>query len=419
MISKFQLLITFLALSFVSLSAQEADQPKLVIKPTLVLQLWGTYTDGQAIYNQDNQQFESVDNRLNSTLHRTRAGIKGSYGDRWVYDFTASLDFVGQDVLSGNVGAFNNTASPRFRIWNALVQNKISEKSEALYWTIGYFTPLMSRESITSPFKVGAFEKAWSQNYIRRHVTGTGPGRILGNNFGGFFKGDNNKLAFDYNLGLWNPRLIGFSGNSAGRKFSPLLTYRLAVHIGDAESKKYSRGLSFNHKGQRTGATLAVSGSRQGESDLWDNNTAFGVDLLANFGPLNLSGEWMQLKRELGNLESTSTTGFIKAGFYLPLDNGKELEPVLAYVFFNGPLDERGQEDAASLGAFAGTDNYFEITLNYYVSSKVRLSLAYTLRNGDEGAISPTNVNNNYFQQGAVGTIQRGNYLGFGLLFSI
>jgi len=419
MISKFNFVFVFLALNFINLTAQESGQPKLVIKPTMAMQLWGTYTDGQTVYNTDNQQFESVDNRLNTTLHRSRAGIKGSYGDRWVYDFTASLDFVGQDVLSGNVGAFNNTASPKFRIWNALVQHKLSKNSEGLYWTIGYFTPLMSRESITSPFKVGAFEKAWSQNYIRRHVTGTGPGRIVGNNFGGFFKGDNEKLAFDYNLGLWNPRLIGFSGNSAGRKFSPLLTYRLAVHIGDAESKKYSRGLSFNHKGKRKGVTLAVSGSQQGESDLWDNNTAFGVDLLANFGPLNLSGEWMQLKRELGNIESSATTGFIKAGYYLPLDNGKELEPVLTYVFLDGPTDARGQEEAASLGAFAGTDNYFEITLNYYVSSKVRLSLAYTIRNGDEGAISPTAVNNNYFQQGGVGTIQRGNYLGFGLLFSI
>ena len=91
----------------------------------------------------------------------------------------------------------------------------------------------------------------------------------------------------------------------------------------------------------------------------------------------------------------------------------------MAYVFFDGPIDARGQADAASLGTFAGTDNYFEITLNYYVSSKVRLSLAYTLRNGDEGAVAPTTVNNNYFQQGSVGTIQRGNYLGFGLLFSI
>lgn len=400
------------------LQAQDTT-PKLVIKPTLVLQLWGTYTDGQKLYNQDNQQFESVDNRLNFSLHRTRAGIKGTYGDRWVYDFTASLDFIGQDVLSGNVGGFNNGASPRFRIWNALLQYKIDQKSEALYVTTGYMSPLISRESITSPFKVGAFEKAWSQNYIRRHVTGTGPGRILGTNLGGYFQTNNEKLAFDYNLGIFNPRLIGFNGNSAGLKYSPLLTYRLAVHIGDAEFNKYSRGHSFNHKGLRNGATLAISGSQQGASDLWDSNTSFGLDLLANFGNLNIAGEWMQLKREQGNLNNSTTTGCIKAGYHLPLANGRELEPVLTYVFLDGATDAKAQQDAATLGAFAGQDNYFEITLNYYVSNKVRLSLGYTLRNGDEGDVAPTTVNNNYFQQGGVGTIQRGNYLGFGLLFSI
>ncbi len=419
MISKFQFLVVFLALNFVNLTAQESEQPKLVIKPTLALQLWSTYTDGQQLYDATFQQFESVDNRLNSSLHRSRAGIKGSYGNRWVYDFTASLDFVGQDVLSGNVGAFNNTASPKFRIWNALVQHKISKKSESFYWTFGYFTPLMSRESITSPFKVGSFEKAWSQNYIRRHVTGTGPGRIVGNNFGGLFKGANEKLAFDYNLGIWNSRLIGFSGNSAGEKFSPLLTYRLAVHIGDAESKKYSRGLTFNHKGQRKGVTLAVSGSRQGESDLWKNNTAFGVDLLANFGNLNLAGEWMKLEREVTNAKSSATTGFIKVGYYVPLANGKEFEPVLTYVFLDGARDERTQQLATAQGVFSGKDNYFEITLNYYASSKVRLSLAYTIRDGDQGEVPANEVINNYFQQGGVGTVQRGNYLGFGLLFSI
>ena len=420
MYCRFSTLICLLFLATIPcLQAQESEQPKLVIKPTLAMQLWSTFTDGQQLFNTDIEQFEPVDNRLNFSLHRTRAGIKGSYGDRWIYDFTTSLDFVGQDVLSGNVGAFNNTASPKFRIWNALVQYKLSEKTEGLYWTLGYFSPLISRESSTSPFNVGSFQKAWSQNYIRRHVSGTGPGRIVGTNFGGLFKAENNKLAFDYNLGLWNPRLIGFSGNSAGIIFSPLLTFRLAVHIGDAESNKYSRGLTFNHKGQRNGVTLAVSGSHQGTSDLWDSNTSFGVDLLANFGPLNISGEWMQLERELADIETSVNTGFIKAGYYLPLDNGRMLEPVLAYVFLDGATDARGQEDAASLGAFAGTDNYFEITLNYYASSKVRFSLGYTFRNGDEGAISPTEINNNFLQQGSVGTIQRGNYLGFGLLFSI
>ena len=418
MLRSFLSFIIILFLNF-NLIAQSDEQPKLVIKPTLAIQLWTTYTDGQQLYNNDLQRFESVDNRLNFTLHRSRMGIKGSYGDRLVYDFTGSLDFVGQDALAGYVGAPNNTASPRFRIWNFLTQYKISQNSEGLYWTMGYFTPLMSRESITSPFAVGSFEKAWSQNYIRRHVTGTGPGRIVGSNFGGFFQNDTKKLSFDYNLGIWNPRMIALNGNSAGQKFSPLLTYRLSVHIGDAESNKYSRGLKFNFKGQRKGITLGVSGSRQGEADLWDSNTAFGVDLLANFGALNLSGEWMQLKRDWNGVSSSSNTGFIKAGSYIKLANGKELEPVLKYVFFDGPTDLRAQEDAFSIGAFSGQDNYFEMTLNYYMAAKIRLSLAYTIRNGDSGAIGPVPVNNNFYKQGGVGTIQKGNYWGFGLLFSI
>lgn len=326
---------------------------------------------------------------------------------------------MGQDALAGYVGAPNNTASPKFRIWNALTQYKVSKNSEALYWTMGYFSPLISRESITSPFAVGAFEKAWSQNYIRRHVVGTGPGRIVGSNFGGFFQGDSQKLSFDYNLGLWNPRLIAFNGNSAGQKFSPLLTYRLGIHLGDAEWNKYSRGHKFNYKGQRKGITLAISGSRQGESDLWENNTSFGVDVLANFGTLNIAGEWMQLKREFNGINSSANTGFIKAGTYVKLANGKELEPVLTYVFFDGPMDLRAQEDAFSIDSFSGKDNYFEMTLNYYLNKKVRLSLAYTLRDGDSGAIGPEPVNNNFYKQGGVGTIQRGNYLGFGLLFTI
>lgn len=399
------------------LQAQESAPPKLVIKPTLALQLWGTYTDGQQLYNQDNQQFESVDNRLNFLLHRSRAGIKGSYGDQWIYNFTTSLDFVGQDALSGTVGGNNNGASPRFRIWNALVQHKIKPTSEALYVTLGYMSPLISRESSTSPFAVGAFEKAWSQNYIRRHVTGTGPGRIVGTNLGGFFQGNDKKLAFDYNLGVFNPRFIGTGGNSAGQKFSPLLTYRLAVHFGDPEFNKYSRGHSFNYQGQRNGATLAISGSRQGESDLWEDNTSFGIDLLANFGQLNLSGEWMQLKRTLGDLSTSATTGFIKAGYHLPLAK-KRIEPVLTYVFFKGPTDSRNQETAKILSAFAGKNNYIEATLNYYVTDKIRWSLSYTLREGDIGEVDPEDIINNYFQQGGL-IIQRGNYLGFGLLFSI
>ena len=409
----------FLLLICLSLQAQETEE-KLVVQPILAMQLWSTYTEGQELYNIDNQEFEAVDNRLNFLLHRTRLGAKGSYGDRWVYDLTGSLDFVGQDLLAGTVGAANNGASPRFRVWNALIQYKVIPQSEHLYVTFGYQGPQLSRESITSPFTVSSFEKAWSQNYIRRHIVGTGPGRAVGMNVGGFMKGDTDqKIAFNYDLGIYNPRFTAFGGNSTGQQYAPLLTGRVGIHIGDPEYSKYSRGHKFNYKGSRNGVTLSVSGSHNGANNLWDNNQSYGFDLLANYGPFNIAGEWMKLMRELGDVESTAATGFLKLGYHTTLKNTRVFEPVITYSFLAGPTSQGDQEAAQLLGTFSGTENYLELTMNYYVSPKARISLSYTFRDGDAGDLDPSLVNSNYFQQGGVGTIARGDYLGIGLLFNV
>ena len=414
------LVLFFLCILFLlpTVQAQEVDSNKLVIKPVLAMQMWSTYTTDQRLYNADNQQYEAVDNRLNFLLHRSRIGLKGSYGSQWAYDFTGSLDFVGQDVLAGTVGGTNNSASPRFRIWNADVQYKAFKQSEGLYFSMGYNTPQLSRESITSPFSVNSFEKAWSQNYIRRHVTGTGPGRIIGLNIGGLTDTETTQFALNYDVGIYNPRYTDFGGNSSGIEHNVLLTYRLGIHFGDPEFTKYSRGHKFNYKGQRKGITLAMSGSYEGSTDVRPKNTSFGVDLLANFGDFNLAGEWMQLDRDRDQFQSTASTGFIRLGYYTEVEQ-KGLEPVIAYVFFSGPTDLAEQTEALALGAFSGTDNYLELTLNYYISAKSRLSLSYTLRNGDAGDADPTTVLNNYFQQDGVGAINKGDYLGFGLLFTL
>jgi len=414
-----RLVFSFICMLYFLPTLQAQDTDKLVVKPVLAMQLWSTYTIDQRLYNTDSQQYEAVDNRLNFLLHRSRIGLKGSYGTQWVYDFTGSLDFVGQDVLAGTVGGTNNGASPRFRIWNAVVQYKAFEQSEGLYFTMGYNTPQLSRESVTSPFAVNAFEKAWSQNYIRRHVTGTGPGRIVGLNIGGLTDTETTQFALNYDLGVYNPRYTDFGGNSSGTEHNVLLTYRLGIHFGDPESTKYSRGHKFNYKGQRKGITLAVSGSYEGATEVRAKNTSFGVDLLANFGAFNLAGEWMQLDRDKDQFQSTASTGFIRLGYYTEIEE-KGFEPVITYCFLSGPTDQVAQSEAIALGAFSGTDNYWEFTLNYYLSSKSRLSLAYTLRNGDAGAIDPFTVNNNYFQQGGgVGAINKGDYLGLGLLFTL
>jgi hypothetical protein len=411
--------ILVLILSFhVTFYGQDANSTtKLTIKPILAFQLWGTYTLDQAVFDDETQKFNPVDDRLNLLLHRSRAGIKGNYGSKWNYNFTAALDFVGQDVLAGTVGGTNNGASPRLRAWNAFIQNKVFQNNELLYITFGIMPPQLSRESVTSPFKVG-FEKSWSQNYIRRHVTGHGPGRIAGINFGGFY-GEKEHIAFNYDLGVHNPFYGDFGGNSAGEKHSPLYTYRVGIHLGDPEYSKYSRSQLFNSKGQREGVTISFSGSYQGASELWEKNTSFGFDLLANYGNFNLSGEWMQLDRNSNLFETSSTTGFVRLGYYYKLKDGKELEPVITYYFFDGPMSENEIIAASVLNAFSGGETSLEFNLNYWLDSKIKLSIAYTIRNGDAGEIGGQFINNNFYRQGGVGQILKGDYLGLGVFFSI
>ena len=417
-----QIFIPILLFLCWSLQAQEIQeaQEKLVVQPILALQLWSTYTTDQQLFNADLQQLEAVDNRVNFLLQRTRLGAKGSYGSRWVYDLTGSLDFVGRDVLAGTFGASNNGPSPLFRIWNALVQYKASPQSEHLYITFGYQGPQMFRESITSPFSVSSFEKSFTQNYSRRHVVGTGPGRAVGMNIGGFFKGEGDqKIAFNYDVGIYNPRFTALSGNSTGQQYSPLLTGRIGIHIGDPEYSKYSRGHKFNYRGKRNGVTLSLTGNRTGATNLWDSNESYGIDVLANFGPINIGGEWMQLVRELEDTRSTASAGFARISYHMPLKNTKVFEPVITYFFLAGATAQADQEAAIALGTFSGRDNYIELTMNYYMSPKARFSLSYTLRDGEAGDLDSSLVNNNFFQQGGAGAIERGSYLGIGLLFNV
>ena len=94
-------------------------------------------------------------------------------------------------------------------------------------------------------------EKAWSQNYLRRHLVGTGPGRAAGMNFGGLFYKEGQTVSLQYDIGLFSPVSQAVSGNSTGVQSSPLATARLLFMFGDPESKKYITGHKPNHFGKR------------------------------------------------------------------------------------------------------------------------------------------------------------------------
>ncbi|RMG84912.1 MAG: hypothetical protein D6714_06965 [Bacteroidetes bacterium] len=390
------------------------------IKPVAGLQIWSTYTTGMKVFNAQTNQYEAVDNRLNMHIRRSRLGIKGQPYPFLKFNVTASLDLVGKDLLAGTQGGGNNGASPQLRLWNGWVQWKLSPKNDFFHLTMGYLTPQIGRESMTAAFRVTSMEKSWSQNYLRRHLVGIGPGRVSGLNLGGMLLSENKNFGISYNAGVFNPAFTAFGGNSAGARFSPLLTGRVAFHFGDPEFKRYTLGHKVNYFGSRKGLTIALAGARQGQTDLFFENHALGFDWLFNWGNLNLSGDWTWLVRDGEQDEGVATrafstksnTGFARLSYNLKAGEKYVLEPVLIVTQFNGPLTSREQADALSVNAFAGEDHTFSAGLNFYWNPDLKLGLFYSAQSGDAGEAAPGATFNNYFFQGGVGAIQRGDWLG-------
>lgn len=378
------------------------------IKPVLAFQFWGASSAGTFDYSNNT----SIDSRITLQLRRSRIGIKGGFNERLRFAFVGASDNVGKDLYDGVVGGPNNGPSPRIRLWDAYGTYKINQNNDLLHVTFGYFSPRVTRESITSPFKVNSLEKSWTQNYIRRHIVGTGPGRSIGLNIGGMYISSSAPLAISYNIGYFNP-LYSIGSITSGQKSSNILAFRGALHIGDPGIKNYSSARLQNYFGQRKGITLAYSISHQGTGSNFNSNDLISWDLLANWGPINLMGEWAKLNRVSDGLNSNVYTWVAKFGLNHNLSDHKHLEAVISYVAMDGGTDTIDFMTASELGTFSGEDNYTELSLNYYPSNKVKFQIAYTWRNGSVGEQTPELARNNYYNQSGI-VFRRPNYLALG-----
>ena len=391
------------------------------LEPIIGVQIWSTYTMGMEVYNEEENRYEIVDNRFNTEFRRSRLGVKGQPYKNLKFNITGALDFVGRDVLSATQAGANNGASPSFRIWNAFIQWKLFDNNDGLHITAGYMPPQIGRESITAALRVPSMEKSWSQNYLRRQLVGTGPGRVTGINIGGLFLNKNDKkIGFGYDLGIFNPAYLSYGGNSAGNIFSPLVAGRAVLYLGDPEFNKYTLGHKVNYFGKRNGLSIAVAGAFQGATALFDGQQTIGVDILFNWEQFNLDGEWtfMQRNKTNNNLEITanSGTGYLRMSYNLMLNKERVLEPAIKLMYFDGALSKQEQLESLALGAFAGTDMIIAGGLNYYFNPNLKLSLHYSYSMGDSGVGESIPAFNNHFFQGGAGMIRRGDWLGLGLV---
>jgi hypothetical protein len=396
-----------------SVSAQE-----LVIKPVVGFQLWSTLSEGTSFIDPDTGSPVAVDSRLGFQLHRSRLGVKGSYGDRLNFTFIAASDFVGKDFLDGTIGGPNNTASPRFRLWNAHIDYDLDPKSDLLNLRVGYFLIPLSRESIVSPFNVLSSEKSWSQNYIRRQMTNNGPGRTAGISIGGYKAVKKNTFAFSYDIGVFNSRFGDFNTNSAGTQASHVVSGRVTLQFGEPESKSYLDGTKQISFVKRRGLTIGFSQAVQGSTDFYDSNNVSAVDWLLQWDHIIITGEWAVLGRSLDNISTSARTGFIRGGYMIPLQDEKFVSLALGHTFFNGTTDQSAVDFANSVRAFSGEDRYTEATFNYHMTKKSRFTLSYTWRSGSSGDVRSEQINNNYFQQSGF-TFMRPSYFIVGWHFTI
>jgi len=424
-------LLSFLLFFTLSLSGQETSKlnewlrtKKIALEPTVGVQLWSSYTFGTAVYNAEQQRYEQVDNRLNFQLRRTRFGFKGTAYERLKYNLLFSADAVGRDVLAGTEGGANNGGSPRLGLWNAYLQWQVIPNSDKLDVVFGYQVPQIGRESITAALRSTSMEKAWSQNYLRRHLVGSGPGRAVGVNLGGLMLKEERAINWSYDIGIFNPRQIAFAGTSAGQQYAPLVTARAVAYIGDSETQHYSTGHKVNYFGQRHGLSLGIAAAHQGETELYQRNEVVGGDFLFNWGAWSIDGEWHQLRREdwmvidnsTTSVRANANTGYLRLSYTHETAKSHFIEPLLMFVFLDGAMDEAGQAKAAALQTFAGQEQIWDIGINYYLNPDLKFSLHYTHRLGDAGAAGDGAVFNNYFFQSGVGAIQRGDWLGLGLV---
>ena len=379
------------------------------------LQLYSTYSLGMQAYDRELGQYVDVDDRVAFELHRSRFGISGQPYRTLKFVATAAIDFVGRDVLSATDVAVNNGPSPDIRLWNAWLDWQLSRNADGLRLLGGYFTTPIGRESNTPMTQSNTFEKAWSQNYLRRHLVGYGPGRATGAMVGGQVGNSAGNFHVRYQLAAQTPLFQDNGGNSRGRASAPLLVANVLFQFGEPESAGYSLTYKPNYFGNRRGVSIGLAVAHQGNTDLFDNNGAYGLDWLISYDDFHLDGDVYRLKREQnGTRSDEGVSGYTRVGYNLDVGRGMALEPVASFWWFYGATDAEGIARAQAVGAFAGNNTAFDIGVNLHFNPKLKVMLFYNTRRGDAGAGDPVTIKNNYFQQPAFGAVRRGNYVGFG-----
>jgi hypothetical protein len=391
-----------------------------------VYQLWSAYTF-------DPYSKPDSDPRLDFLVRRARWTFKGQAIPNLSYQFQIAADDIGKDPLSSGVQGTAQASNPTtFQVIDAYA-TWIADTTFANL-TFGVFRPVLSRELISSPTSLVSLDNSLTYSYLRDHLLTRTTARESGADLGGFVYSESKALGAGYDLGVFDASQEKSSSALKGSAtWAPLYTGRIAVVVGDPESKTYKPGLDGSSQGTRKGLTLAGYASWQGansiqvdssvafskttagktpsvtkslgsstssvsaDSTTWkttvkyiggfDANSVVGCDLQGEWSGLVVNAEWAWLHREFSAAQRAQRPNILLPSAYddyvwnarlaygFPIGKTR-IEPAVAYSRFEG--------DVNSVQNPGGWEEQLDLGVNWYLKgNSVRLGLHYV---GQDGA---------------------------------
>lgn len=308
--------------------------------------------------------------RYDMFVRRGRLGTSGRILPKLFFNASFAYDGVGKDSLSAAAGVPNAEDNSTFFPRDVFVTYSVSN---LLNITTGYFRPRVIKESFNSSSFVISQEKSLASFHPRIHLVGRGIGRETGVNIGGVRNGKG--VGFIYDVGIFDcnhPAVVG-----TGSIWSPLLTGRFVLMLGDPEMTEYSLAYMQSGYGQRRGLSLGANMSDMAKTEIFDRNRVYGVDAQLNFGPVDLLLEYDWLYRTKQAIEGGFTTTdrvfTSKLGYNFLQPNGRILQPALMYSYITA-------DNNMDINPYTGAITQFiwEAGVNYRLNrDRLKLGLFY------------------------------------------
>jgi hypothetical protein len=342
----------------------------------------------------DTYNADKTDARLDAYIRRARFGLKGQVLPQIDYQVQFAFDNLSKDPYTGTIGTGQKVENTEFKVWDAYATYHLQPQFANI--TFGLQIPQLSREMINSFSKLPSLDNGLTYSYELAAVSTRPSGREAGINIGGLYADSTKPYSASYNVGIYDAAQDKNSTLTGSAHWSPLVTGRAVITLGDPEALTYKLTPDINFFGQRKGISIAGFGSYQGHVDELDsltkkymggfkNNSIYGADMLFNWSWLEIDGEYTFMHRcftdsfnladtVIKSAEYTDKAWHIRSSVCIPIGS-YYLEPTIMYSEFTG--------DKYSALYPSGWDHLIDMGVNWYVTkTNAKISLHYVQQNG-------------------------------------